>query len=54
MCKKCDDLRRQIAGTRIFSSELTDPISMVLNESDIKTLEEKLIKLIAGHHRAEK
>jgi hypothetical protein len=49
MCQKCEDLRRQLAATRLLSTELTDPSSIALNKADIKALEEYLIRSVAQH-----
>ena len=47
MCKKCDNLRREITLTRRLSTGLTDPASIVLNKTDIKALEDKLAAAVA-------
>jgi hypothetical protein len=49
MCGKCDILRRQIAATRRFSAELTDPVSILFNKADLKALQERLTKAIGNH-----
>ncbi len=52
MCKKCENLRWEIAATRMLSPDLTDLSSIVLNKADLKTLEENLARAIAMHHPA--
>ena len=52
MCSKCDDLRREIALNRGLSIGLMDPTSIGLNKDDLKTLEEKLDVVVAGHFAA--
>ncbi|MCV0387481.1 MAG: hypothetical protein K5821_13830 [Nitrobacter sp.] len=50
MCRKCDNLRREIAANRQLSTGLTDPSSILLMKDDIKTLEEKMIRMTAELH----
>lgn len=51
MCKKCDNLRREIALTRGLSIGLTDPASIVLNTADINALEDRLAVAVAECQR---
>lgn len=53
MCKKCENLCREIAATRTISSELTGPASIVFNTADLKVLEEKLTRVIETPSRRE-
>lgn len=54
MCKKCENLRREIVATRTLSAELTDPASIVINKADLKALEERLIRVIGEHYASER
>ncbi len=52
MCSKCDDLRREIALNRGLSIGPMDPTSLIRNNAELKTLEEKLNVLVDGHFAA--
>ena len=52
MCRKCDNLRREIAACRKLSTGLTDPSSMLLMKDDLNALEERMNRMIAELHPA--
>ena len=52
MCSKCDDIRREIALNRGLSIGPMDPASLIRNNAELKTLEEKLNVLVDGHFAA--
>ena len=52
MCSKCDDIRREIALNRGLSIGPMDPASLIGNNAELKTLEEKLNVLVDGHFAA--
>lgn len=54
MCRKCDNLRREIVANQKLSTGLTDPTSALLISDDIKALEERMMRLIAELHPAPK
>ena len=54
MCRKCDNLRREIAACRKLSTGLTDPSSMLLMKDDLKTLEERMNRMVDELHPAAK
>ena len=54
MCRKCDNLRRELAASRRLSTGLTDPSSVLLMKDDLKTLEERMSRMMAELHPAAK
>jgi hypothetical protein len=49
MCRKCDNLRREISASRKLSTGLTDPCSVLLMKDDLRALEERMSRLVAEH-----
>ncbi|MDR6305647.1 hypothetical protein GGQ85_003371 [Nitrobacter vulgaris] len=54
MCRKCDNLRREIAASRELSTGLTAPGSVLLMKDDLKALEERMNRMVAELHPAAK